>query len=242
MHFGQMPVLRCRTIQPTSLNLFLCQLMFLMLFLTVSVRSFKELTWLLEPTKHIRDVQAFSILPFVIGSFCYSFSYHDGCQGFAGTLRVPWPVSGVCRYAPGTLTGVRGLQVLSGYPGRCQGLQVLSGYPDRCQGFAGTLRVPWPVSGVRKDYPIYRRPWLSVSAWPLNQRRPSHRERNSMGRPPLVNIRIWIWRGWCKIWSFSPYPSSSTLSTKLSAHTTQGPVRYPLSYPLTLPKAQYAIH
>jgi len=45
------------------------------------------------------------------------FTYPDQCQGFAGTLtsvrglRVPCPVSGVCRYPAGTLINVGGMQM-----------------------------------------------------------------------------------------------------------------------------------
>jgi len=45
-------------------------------------------------------------------------------QGYAGTLQVTVPVSKVCRYPTGTLTGIRGMQV----PDR---------YSDRYLGYAG---------------------------------------------------------------------------------------------------------
>jgi len=62
-------------------------------------------------------------------------------------------VRGACRYPAGTLTGIRGMQVL------CR-------YPDRCQGFANIVRR------------------LSACI------RVPHREGNSMGGPPLFNVRI----------------------------------------------------
>ena len=78
-------------------------------------------------------------------------SYPD--QGYAGTLQVPWPMSGVCRcpdqcqkYAS-TLTNVRSMQVRWSVSGICR-------YLDQCQEYASTLtsvsgmQVPWAVSGV----------------------------------------------------------------------------------------------
>ena len=76
----------------------------------------------------------------------YLLPYPDQCQGFAGTLQVSWPVSGICRYSAGILTSVRDLQVL------CR-------YLDQCQEFAGTLWVSWPVSGVCR---------YSACIWPLS--------------------------------------------------------------------------
>jgi len=82
--------------------------------------------------------------------------YSGQCKGYAGTFQVPWPVPEVCKYPPGTLTGVRGMWVPSRYPDQCQGyagilqvswpvcvrsMQVPPRYPDQCQGCAGTLQV-----------------------------------------------------------------------------------------------------
>jgi len=47
--------------------------------------------------------------------------YPAQCQGYAGTLRVSCPVSGVYRYPAGILPSVRGIQVPCGYPAQCQG-------------------------------------------------------------------------------------------------------------------------
>jgi len=72
--------------------------------------------------------------------FLLLLSYPDECQGYAGTVWVPWPMPGVCRYRVSTLTNARGMQVL------CE-------YPDQCQGYAGTLWVPRPMPGICR-YPV----------------------------------------------------------------------------------------
>jgi len=62
----------------------------------------------------------------------------------------------------------------------------LFSYPDQWQGYAGTLRVPWPVTGVCKTLSIG--PSTCVS----------HKESNSLGGAPWFNVRIrnrWRCRG-----------------------------------------------
>ena len=75
-------------------------------------------------------------------------SYPDQCQGYAGTLQVPWPVPGVCGYPAGVLASARGMRVPCRGPGQCQGygghpagvlanvrgMQVSFRCPYRCQG------------------------------------------------------------------------------------------------------------
>ena len=108
--------------------------------------------------------------------------YSDQYRGYAGTLQVLWPVSGVCRYPAGTLTSVRGMHV------PCR-------YSDQHQ--VCMCRI-WPIlSLLAQRFPRRVIKRLSVC------NRGLYREDNSM-RGPLTNVTIRNRRGCCRRQSLYP--------------------------------------